>query len=391
MSEDINKFTAEVEALRKAHEEGNKTTVDALNLKLDEQEKKSQELFLSKSQAEKEAKELTDRINALEADLKRSPNASSEEVESKKIELKAYENYLCKSTRDFLDSADKKYLRTDNNEQGGYLVPIAQEFDIIKKITEISPIRSLAKVRTMSSKINRMPTRRTLVSGGWVGEGDQNNLSNSTYGREELVAKKLSVTVETTSEELQDASPNLVSEINSDVAEAFAQLQGAAFVNGSGANTPEGFMTNADIPEINSTDAATLIFDNFASMEGELKTGYNAMFGFNRRTLAIIRNLKDGAGAYIWRAGNLGAGIPNTINGVPYVEIPDMPDIGAGTYPVILGDFSKGYMIGDRLGFTTVRDDLTQARNDKVLFTFKTRLDAAVILPEAFVKLKISV
>jgi HK97 family phage major capsid protein len=361
----------------------NKEIVDNCNARLDAVEEKNQEMVKSLAEEKAAREEEKQRYNSLEAELKRT-NIGSDEAEVKKAELKAFESYVIKG------EAEEKYLRTDINSDGGYLVPIQQESEIIKKITEISPIRQVAKVRTMGSKIMRMPVRSALVSGGWVGEGGEDSLSNSTYGREELVAKSLQVTVQVTRHELQDATPNIVTEINSDVAEAFAQLEGAAFVNGDGVEKPSGFMQDSRIAEINSGDASTIDFDNFASLEGELKTGYNAIYGFNRKTLATIRNLKDGSGAYIWRAGNLGAGIPNSINGTSYIEIPDMDNIAGGKFPIIYGDFAKGYLIGDRLGFNVIRDDYTKKRESKVEFTFLKRLDGQVVLPEAFVKLKVS-
>jgi HK97 family phage major capsid protein len=387
----INESHKALEALREELKSAmpNKEIVEKCNSFLDGQEVKNQELVKSLAEERAAREEVETAVKSLEAELKRT-NIGSDEAEAKKAELKSFENFICKGKANLSD-ADKKYLRTDINSDGGYLVPIQQESEIIKKITEISPIRQVAKVRTMSSKIARMPVRSALISGGYVGEGAQNTTSKSTYGREELVAKKLSVTAVITAEELQDATPNMVSEINADVAESFAQIEGAAFVNGEGPNTPSGFMKDSRISEINSGDASTIDFDNFAALEGELKTGYNAIYGFNRKTLATIRNLKDGAGAYIWRAGNLGAGIPNSINGTSYIEIPDMDDIAGDKYPIIYGDFMKGYLIGDRLGFSVIRDDVTLAEEDKVKFTFKKRHDAQVVLPEAFVKLKVSV
>ncbi len=193
-----------------------------------------------------------------------------------------------------------------------------------------------------------------------------------------------------TIEELQDATPNMVSEINSDVTERFAQLEGTAFVNGDSNKKPEGFMVNSDIPSINSGSAATFDFDNLITLTGELKEGYDPMYAFNRQTLAFIRKLKDDAGNYIWRQGNLGAGIPNAINGDPYIILQDMPNIGANTFPVIYADFFRGYLIGDRAGMSVVRDEFTLKKVGKVEFTYMKRLDAQVVLPEAFVKLKMS-
>jgi HK97 family phage major capsid protein len=361
----------------------NKEIVEKCNNFLDTQEEKNQDLVKTLAEEKAAREELETGLKSLEAEMKRT-NFGSDEAEVKKAELKAFENYVIKG------DAEEKYLRTDINTDGGYLVPIQQESEIIKKITEISPIRQVAKVRTMGSKIMRMPVRSALVSGGWVGEGEEDTLSNSTYGREELVAKGLGVTVQVTRHELQDATPNIVTEINSDVAEKFAQLEGAAFVNGDGTEKPSGFMADSRVSSILSGTSGAIDFDNFASLEGELKTGYNAIYGFNRKTLATIRNLKDGAGAYIWRAGNLGAGIPNSINGTSYIQIPDMEDVAGGNFPIIYGDFAKGYLIGDRLGFNVIRDDYSKKREGKVEFTFLKRLDGQVVLPEAFVKLKVT-
>jgi HK97 family phage major capsid protein len=385
----MNEFTSALNELRsefdkKSQDFGKIEKIEAI---LEKQEKANQDLIKSQQEATKKAEEIETKYNALEAEVKRPAFGGA--ADEAKAELKAYEAFLCKG-KDGMSEAERKYYRTDNNTQGGYLVPVEQSSEIIKKITEISPIRSVAKVRTMSSKSLRMPVRSALITSGYVGEGVTNSLSQSLYGREELVAKKLSVSAEISIEELQDATPNMITEIGADVAEEFARQEGAAFVNGSGVNTPEGFMTNSDIPEINSGGASNIDFDNFSALEGELKTGYNAIYGFNRRTLAAIRNLKDGSNTYIWRAGNLGAGLPNAINGTSYIEVPDMPNIGAGTYPVILGDFARGYLIGDRAGFSVIRDDVTKAREGKVVFTYMARHDGMVVLPESFIKLKVS-
>ena len=123
-----------------------------------------------------------------------------------------------------------------------------------------------------------------------------------------------------------------------------------------------------------------------------IKTGYaaNAILGMNRATLGAIRKLKDGMGNYLWTPGIANAA-PNTINGVPYVEMADMPSIAAGTYPVIYGDFRRGYKIVDRIGISFQTDFTTEADNGLVIFRARKRSGSAVVLPEAIRKLKIAV
>jgi HK97 family phage major capsid protein len=191
---------------------------------------------------------------------------------------------------------------------------------------------------------------------------------------------------------LQDSVVDMVAEMNREVAEQFALLEGQQFVNGSGAgNNMSGFMQDANIGFINSGDANAITFDSLIKITGEIKTGYNPVYAFNQRTLATLRALRDNPtnGRYIWESGNLGAGVPSTINGVPYVVMPDMPDIAAGTFPIIFGDF-KNYWIGDRKSLTVVRDEYTLANQGLVKFIFHRRGGGIVANPEAFKKLKIS-
>ncbi len=81
-----------------------------------------------------------------------------------------------------------------------------------------------------------------------------------------------------------------------------------------------------------------------------LKTAYtrNASWALNRTTLGSVRRLKDAQKNYIWMPG-IALGRPNTIDGDPYVEVPDMPNEGAGTTPVAYGDFARAYTLVDRI------------------------------------------
>jgi hypothetical protein len=81
-----------------------------------------------------------------------------------------------------------------------------------------------------------------------------------------------------------------------------------------------------------------------------VKSAYarNATWIMNRTTLGSVRKLKDAENRYIWMPGIQNAA-PNTIDGDPYVEMPDMPSEGAGLYPVAYGDFRRAYTWADRI------------------------------------------
>jgi HK97 family phage major capsid protein len=244
----------------------------------------------------------------------------------------------------------------------------------------------------MGGKMESMPVRSGTAVAYMTGEGQSAIDTKPTYGDRNLEAKKMTFVTKVSYELLQDSPIDVIAEINSEAAEQFALLEGQQFVNGSGgANNMSGFMQDAGIGFINSGDANAVTFDSLINVTGEIKTGYNPIYAFNRRTLAKLRTLKDSTnGRYIWESGNLGAGVPSAINGVPYAIMPDMPDIGAGTFPIIFGDF-KNYLIGDRKGLTVVRDDSTLAQEQIIRIVMHRRVGGMVIRPEAFKKIKIAV
>ncbi len=86
----------------------------------------------------------------------------------------------------------------------------------------------------------------------------------------------------------------------------------------------------------------------------------------------------------------LAQGRPNTIDGDPYVEVPDMPNEGAGLYPVAYGDFRRGYVWVDRIQMEMLRDPYTQATSGNIRNIMRKRVGGQVSLPEAIRKLKCS-
>jgi len=181
--------------------------------------------------------------------------------------------------------------------------------------------------------------------------------------------------------------------MQSEFAEQFAKAEGTAFVSGDSIGKPEGLLTNSSVGESNSGHASTLLADGLITLVHSIKSEYgrNGSFVFNRGTLSAIRKLKDTAGQYVFQAGmSLQAGVPNTILGYPYVEATDMPDVGAGTYPVLFGDFRRAYMIVDRVALAVTRDPFTQATSGNVRYIARRRVGGQVIQAEAVVKQKVS-
>lgn len=152
-------------------------------------------------------------------------------------------------------------------------------------------------------------------------------------------------------------------------------------------------MTNSSVSEVVSGNASALLADGLITLVHSIKADYarQGTFVFNRSTLAAIRKLKDTAGQYVFQAGmTLTGGVTNTILGYPYVEATDMPDVGAGNFPIAFGDFRRAYMIVDRINLAVLRDPFTQATTGNVRYVARKRTGGQVVLAEAIVKQKVS-
>lgn len=293
--------------------------------------------------------------------------------------------------------AQMKALNVGTDTAGGYLAPAEFVAEIIKGITDLSPVRMLVRVRTTASKAVQIPKRTGQFAARRNAElGTKTETEGLAYGLEEMTAPELFALVDISNEMLEDSGFDIEAEVRNEAAEQFAVKEGAEFVSGTGVDMMQGILVNADVAEVNSGTAATIAdvdgqANGLLSLKYGLKAGYarNAFWLMNRTTMGSVRKLKSSDKQYIWMPG-LANGAPNTIDGDPYVEIPDMPSEGAGLYPIAYGDFRRGYTMVDRITMEMLRDPYTQAAGGKIRFIFRKRVGGKVTLAEAIRKLKCS-
>jgi len=257
-----------------------------------------------------------------------------------------FESYIRSGDEHGLRMLEEKAMSSGSDPDGGFLVPEELSNEIGKRLASVSPIRSIASVRQVSASVFKKPFAATGPNVGWVGETDVRpqtatpSLSELQFPTMELYAMPAA-----TSSLLEDSAIDLDAWIAEEVEMAFAEQEGAAFVNGDGINQPAGFLSSPVVSDV-------LIDTVYA-----LKAGYrqNANFVMNRKTQAELRKLKDGDGNYLWQAP-AGAGQQAMLMGFPVVEAEDMPDMGSDTTPIAFGDFRRGYLVVDRAGVRVLRD-----------------------------------
>lgn len=265
---------------------------------------------------------------------------------------------------------------TTTGSAGGFALPEQIENTIARLSRDITPMRQVATVRTIGSSDYK---ELFDVNGGsfeWVGEGGTRS-QTTTPDLAEIAPTMgtASARPRASEESLDDLFFDVEGWLSTATAEALAQGEGLAFVSGNGTNRPTGFLAGptplltADgvrafgtLQAVVGGQAAALptSLDTIINMTATLRARYraNAVWAANRRTLAALRVYKDTTGQYLWQP-SVQAGTPDTFMGYRVVEMEDMPDVAAGTFPLAFGDFREGYLIVDRVGLRVTRDDIT--------------------------------
>jgi HK97 family phage major capsid protein len=203
---------------------------------------------------------------------------------------------------------------------------------------------------------------------------------------------------------LDDAAFDLESWLADEIAIEFARAEGAAFINGTGADQPKGFLAAPTSAEMDAARAFGTLqyvvsgdaagFDTAPELKlidlvHSLKAGHRqgASWVMNSATLAEVRKLKAADGSFLWQPG-LMEGQPNRLLGYPVVEAEDMPDIAANALPIAFGNFRAGYLIAERTATSILRDPFTN--KPFVHFYATKRIGGQVLDSDAIKLLKIS-
>jgi HK97 family phage major capsid protein len=317
------------------------------------------------------------RVDELEVKLARA-NEQAEEKSYKDGEVYQELNTWAKN------GIVRETLRTDVNVSGGFLVPTELDNVIVKGVTELNPMRSVSRVRTLSGKSLDIPKRSAIPTAAYEGEAEEGTNSESTYALQSFTPFRQTFSSQITQDQLNDAAFDMEAEMQGDASLAFAVGEGTSFVTGAAVKVPRGFIVNADVI-LNSTSsgaAEALTFGGLAEVTGELPAGYDPRWFFNRKTLAAIRALVSDDGQPIWQPGAQGVAAASLF-GSPYTILPAMADLAAASHSVAYGDMRQCYTIADRTGMSVVRDDVTLKKQAIIEFTWNRWNTGDVVLAEA--------
>jgi HK97 family phage major capsid protein len=296
----------------------------------------------------------------------------------------------------------KAAMQKAADADGGYLAPIEWDRTIGEKLKKISPMRAESRVITISVAGFKKYFSDRAVGSGWVGEtASRPATSTPQIGVLDFIPGEIYANPAISQGLLDDAAIDIEQWLGSEVDTEFSRQEGIAFLGGDGANKPYGILTyvtgaaNAArhpygaIVAKNTGAAATLTGDGFVDLMYDLPSEFaaNAKLYINRQSLGSARKLKDGQGNFLWQP-SYALGQPQTLNGAPVVEMPDMPVVAAGNIAALYGDMEATYLVIDRVGIRVLRDPFS----NKPFVHFYTikRVGGGVHNPEPMRALKVS-
>lgn len=319
----------------------------------------------------------------------------------------AYWEYQRKGNIDWLPAAQRKAMSVGVDADGGYLMPAPTVGRIVQKVYELSPIRQIASVMSISGDALEGVNDLDEAAYGWVGEtGTRSDTTTPTVGKYRIEAFEMYAQPKVTQKLLDDAAVDVEGWLANKVANKFARAEAAAFITGTGLGQPRGFTTYTTVATgdasrtwgqmehvvtgTNGAFAASSPADVLFDLIGAFKSEYlqNARFVTRREVISLIRKFKEATtNAYMWQPG-LQAGQPDRLLGYPLVMAQDMPTIATGSLSLAFGDFAEAYQIVDRIGIRTLRDPYTD--KPYIKFYSTRRVGGAVTNTEAIKFLKFS-
>lgn len=272
---------------------------------------------------------------------------------------------------------------------GGFLVPESFRAELLRLSLERGVTRSRARVIPMEAPRVLFPMLDVTshadnvyggVQGYWTPESGTMTDVAATFGRVALDAWKLTAFANVPNELIQDSAISFEAFIRSAFPEALAYFEDDAFINGSGAGQPEGWL-NASATVVVDKEAGqaadTIVWENIVKMYSRMlpQSLASAVWVVSPDVfpeLATMSLTVGTGGSAIWLNNGV-SGPPATILGRPVIISEKVNSLGNQ------GDISfvdlGYYLIGDRQAMTVESSPHYRFQNGETSYKFVTRVD----------------
>jgi HK97 family phage major capsid protein len=265
-----------------------------------------------------------------------------------------------------------KALVEGSNPAGGFFVTPDRSTQIVSRIFETSPIRSIASVVTTASDSIELIIDDDETTNETVGEVEARAVTDSAeIGLLTIPVHEISAKPEATQRMLDDAGFDIEGWHQGKVSRDIGRKENTWGVTGDGSKKWKGFLAydawttpgtyqRDALEQYTSTGTSALLdeSDDFIELQNKLIEEYQmgAVWTMRRATWGSTIKLKDGEGQYLMNPFMMKEGTDKILLQKPVVIMADMPAVAASSLSVAYGDFRMGYTIVDRFGIRVLRD-----------------------------------
>jgi HK97 family phage major capsid protein len=215
-------------------------------------------------------------------------------------------------------------LQEGVDADGGYLVPVEFDRNLVQSLADANIMRGLANVITTAAP-RKIPMVNQESTATWVPENGEIPESDVKFGQKTIDAFKLTNLVRVSQELLSDSMFDLPSFLTRKFARALGAAEEEAFIKGDGNGKPTGMFLATGGADIGVTAASStaITFDDVINLVYSLRVPYRRNAGFiaNDVTVGALRKLKDTNGQFLWQP-SLQAGQPDRLFGYPIYTSP---------------------------------------------------------------------
>ena len=270
-----------------------------------------------------------------------------------------------------------KAVTIGTSADGGYAVPEEIGRAIESLILKLSDVVGVVKnVTTGTSDYKELVSVHGTTS-AWVAETGTRSATGNAILRERAPTwGELYAYPQVSNWALEDIFFDVTNWLVNDAAQGMANALATAIYSGNGSAKPTGMTNGAPVATADyaSPMRAATVYEYVASPElaspiaitgdaiidlvYKLAPGYrsNARFLMNTVTQGAVRKMKDTYGQYLWQP-SLQAGQPDRLLGYPVGTWEDLSNPTAQNgYPIMFGDFSRGYLLTSRTGLAIDRN-----------------------------------
>jgi HK97 family phage major capsid protein len=257
---------------------------------------------------------------------------------------------------------EKAAYQEGATSEGGYLVPVEYQWDMIQLAREKTFALNECTVVNMSTNSLKLPKELTLAAVTWDDEEATFSSGEGTFDQVSLTARRCGATATVSNELLQDSAVDVVSILSEQFSYATLLDLDRVVLIGDGTKSSaytSGIMngTAGNSVVLSTSLITSLTADKLSDAIAAISEGYlmNAKFVMGKTAKAQIRTLKGSTNDhYIYQQP--GAQASGSIWEYPYFTTTKVPALTTGKTAVLFGNM-KYFYLGRRLGVLTLDVD----------------------------------